>query len=289
MPNLLLKWKVFALFIFVSTYFADSHQIPHKSQDIFAGHHHFHDEEHAHRHHRDGDDEEGHDHQNHHHGDWCGTKHLSLQEEQMQQLRVQAFRHHTSPNGGENRRLLPQTCQELCDQCVEIQVRLNLLILETDDHGPRAPHPTNLVNQLQKRDWSNVQWDKFSTPDDVAVLFEGNMKILNSAFSETPFRFAWDGEYKLGVGEAIFGAFDDRADVSAVMGSDDLRILDVFVAYQLTHQRGSGLMLGFATPASLQEKGRGDGVYLRYDVLKGGGMDYAGLDLGYVMVHEVGE
>ena len=107
---------------------------------------------------------------------------MSLQEEQMQQLRIEAFRHYTSANvdGGGNRRLLPNTCDELCDQCIEIAVRLNLLIIDTENYGPRAPHPTNVVQQLQADDWSNVEWEKFSTPDDVALLFEeSTMRLLN--------------------------------------------------------------------------------------------------------------
>lgn len=263
-----------------AVYLADAHQ-GHHDNDIFAS-----DES---IHYRDHEGGQGHDH----HDDWCGSKHLSLQEEQMQQLRIEAFRHYTSfdpqhQGDGNQRRLLPTACEELCDQCIEIQIRLNLLVVETDD-GPRVPHPFSAVQQLQQNDWSTVDWGEFSSPDEITVLFEKNMKVLNSAFAGTPFNFTWDGEYSLGSGDQwTFSAFEHRAEISSELGSDDLRVLDVFVANQPALSQ-SGFILGMATPASLQEKGRGDGVYVRYDVLTGGGLEHGGLDLGYVLVHEVGE
>lgn len=238
-----------------------------------------------------------HDQQNYHEhgdGDWCGTQPLTLTEERIQSLRLQAFRNYTSShrqhaqdhkddNTIRNRRLLPTSCDELCDQCIDIQVRLNLLVMETAQ-GPIVPHPSRTMDLLFSG--ATVAVSDFSTNEEIAELFEDNLSIVNDSYQGTPFRFSWDGNINFAIGDVTFNAFEYRDTISAAIGSGDLRILDVFVAYN-AHALPDVTVFGVATMGSAQTEGTGDGVYVRYDVLAGGGAP-ENRDLGYTLVHEIG-
>lgn len=223
----------------------------------------------------DHDHKHKHDKQDYHHdlvaGEHrCGTPAPTLKEERIEKVRTTAFRTHSSGQGDTNRRLLPTSCDEMCDdQCITIQVRLNLLCLETNV-GPIVPHPTAVADAALRG--APFYRNNFSSPKDIAASFGQNMQVLNQAFNGTPFGFEWDGTWQIGVSTgATTKAFENRGQASQVMGSGDVRVLDVFLGFALLNLDDGGTILGLATPAAAQTDGTGDGVYLRYDVLPNGG------------------
>ena len=231
------------------------------------------------------DDEHDHDVQKQ-----CGTDHdANLHQEQMNALRMKAFQYYSSSSSdsdddGQRRRrkLFPTSCEELCDQCIDIDLRLTMVAIELTS-GYLIPHPTYALEFLVYG--FEVTAADFSQPSDIATLFRDNVGVLNNAYQGTPFRFNWDGSYQIAINtNATFDGFGHLEELGGTYGSPELNVLDVFLVFQPLPSEGGGVTLGIATPGSVQTIG--DGAYVRYDVLTGGG--YVSSDGGYTLVHEIG-
>lgn len=235
-----------------------------------------------HHHHDDGDLFAAHNDQGSHHHRHCATPVPNLRDELVDQLRFRgAFEHNDA-----RRRKLQTTCDTICEQCIEIDVHLHLIQANQTGLGIIFPHPTLTVLRYLNGD-DTIGLDDLSTQDQIVDLFRDNMAVANEAFAGTPFRFRFVPERTTVTVNNDWSndALDFRQEMSQEVGSNDLRILDVFVAWNL-QQRDGGLVLGVAALPAAQLAGQGDGLVLRYDVLAGGGL--TDNDFGYTFVHEIG-
>ena len=223
-------------------------------------------------------------HAHHHHGaddHRCATAEPQLRDQLVERLRFQgAF------GGRENRRLLLTDCNQLCDQCIEIEVNLHLILGNVTGFGVLVPHPTDVVLDLLNGRPGSRQ--DLSTAQDIVALFEDNIAVVNRAYQGTPFRFRFtpEGTTTTVNNDWSNGAVESQQEIGRALGSRDLRKLDVFVAWSLQESE-SGRVLGIATLPAAQLAGEGDGVILRYDVLTGGGLFRS--DYGHTLTHEIGK
>ena len=214
------------------------------------------------------------DEDDHVHRGGCGAHALSMKDEQIQQLRVEQQKQHQQPASVEEntshgrRRLLFPSCHELCHQCISVPIRLHLLVTELSN-GDESSSPISTANVVES--------------------FRRNLQLLNQAFRETPFVFEWDDVYRLMPHpHATWNALEFREWIGGThqQQSDD-STLHVYLAHQLAPVgTDGGILFGFSTFPSAQTVG--DGVYLRYDVLTGGGWPINNMDLGYWLIHETG-
>lgn len=229
----------------------------------------------------------------HDHGDHrCATPAPDVHKEITNQLRIQSTFSSTpeQPNDRQRRqrRQLQSHCDELCDQCVEIETRLHLIQGNVTGLGVIFPHPTRTVLERLRGDES-IGLEDFSTQGEIVNMFRNNIQVVNAAFAGTPFRFRFASEQTTVSisNDWSNDAIEYRQEMSQAVGSDDLRILDVFVAWSLESSSDEeGTVLGIASLPAAQIEGQGDGLVVRYDVLMGGGLN--GNDLGYTLVHEIG-
>lgn len=254
-------------------------------------HHHPYDEhDHPHEH-----DEHMHFQDHRHlldHGHRCGTADPTRQQAATEEVRMKARLDGKNNNNRHVRQLALQTCDQLANQGrnIVIPANLHLTTVSVEVGNGRMieliPHPLESVSRLLDGDETLTPSD-FSSQADIEQFFAENLNIVNAAFQGTPFRFTkgtttrtMNTRWSLDVGAYM-------PDLSALVGSYDLRELDVFLGVQLFANRTEGgVALGVARLAGSQLAGKGDGVAMRYDVLAGGGLTSA--DLGYTLVHEIG-
>eukprot|EP00977_Amphora_coffeiformis_P015400 scaffold4510_cov183-Amphora_coffeaeformis.AAC.85 len=215
-------------------------------------------------------DQNGEDHG--HHGG-CGAQAISMADEQIQQLRLEQQFHLQEESGesatrGGSRRLVFPSCHELCHQCITVPVRVHMLV-------------TELENYNEEESLSSI------SPVDVAESFRRNLVLLNQAFEDTPFVFEWDDVYRIMPHpQAAWNALNFRQWIGTQHQNDDT-MLHVYLAHQLAPVgNDGGVLFGFGTFPNAQATG--DGVYLRYDVVTGGGWPGDNMDLGYWLIHETG-
>jgi hypothetical protein len=229
-----------------------------------------------------------HEHTHEHtHDERCATREPTLREELLEQMRFQAFAaSHSDKDDGDRRHLVTASCEELCDQCIEIETHLHLIEANVG-FGAFIPHPTATVARLLN-DPTSVSANEFTTPDELTTLFQANIAVVNDAFVGTPFRFRFvpEGTTRTVNNDWSNNAVDFQADMSRAVGVGDLQVLDVFWAFNLQSTQG-GIILGIASLPAAQIAGEGDSILMRYDVITNGGL--AQNDLGYTMVHEIGQ
>lgn len=211
----------------------------------------------------------------------------ALSEELVNKLRLDGLRDVTSGNHAGRRRLQTESCHELCNQCIEIETYLHLMGTNFG-FGPVIPHPPNSVSRAQANTTS-VSKKNFFTSDDIKALFKKNIAVVNRAFVGTPFRFTFMAKNTTTTINRKWSeaAADYKEEIGQAVGIPNLRKLNVIVSREVRprgHRKGD--ILGTATLPGSQSVGKGDGVYIRYDVLAGGGR--AKNDLGYTLVHEIG-
>lgn len=225
----------------------------------------------------------GHSHHSHDDDHLCGTEVPPLQEEIEQQLRLDALRTITGGSHERRRKLQLESCDELCIQCIEIETYLHLIGVDMG-FGPIIPHPPSAV-EMAKENITSVTNKDFSTEDDIVAMFEENIEVMNKAFASTPFRFTFIKEATTRTNNHKWSraSVDHKEAIGRALGSRDLRKLDCFVSATLKSAQ-NGEILGTATLPGSQSVGKGDGVYLRYDTLSGGGRKKN--DMGYTLVHE---
>jgi hypothetical protein len=220
----------------------------------------------SHAHDSDGDHHHSHRHLEqpappHVHDERCATREPTLRDELLEQVRLQTF---AGDNNNARRHLVTASCEELCDQCIEIETHLHLI--EADiGFGAFIPHPTDTVARLLS-DPTSVSPAEFTTPAEMIALFESNMAVVNDAFRGTPFRFRFDAATsttRTVNNEWSNDAVDFQADMSRDVGVGDLQVLDVFWAFNL-QSTDSGTILGIASLPAAQINGEGDSyVYYR--------------------------
>jgi hypothetical protein len=117
------------------------------------------------------------------------TKDPSPFEQRLDQIRIKHLKN--SPQG---RRLIADSCEDLCTQCVEIDVyfHLSAIPIPTDDGSGSEqfifPHPLESVARLATSD-EILAIEGFASLQDIYSVIDTNMQVLNERFAVSPFVF----------------------------------------------------------------------------------------------------
>lgn len=211
-----------------------------------------------------------------------------------------------------NRRLVAPSCQDLCKQCIEIDVFFHLAGYRLGGSNISTPwmipHPTDEFRLLREEIKNSTTEGKalpeilpgrFSSVEDICRLIQANIDLLNNLYVDTPFRFRWvnddPGQAEVGIQNnwAFFYAANihKRNEFAAAFHQGNARTLNVYLVYRICGHPFIWLdkncdTIGAGTNPSYQLDGSADGIYLSYDTLTGGGLKY--YSNGISLVHEVG-
>lgn len=212
------------------------------------------------------------DHANHHkcvcgHEGFVGNKKRAVVDGARVQAAKDRLINDESSRSGSHRYLqsspdILATCTEIvedCAQCIDIHVNLHLTSFTSSTLGVELiPHPTTAVVSLTNG--TAITAADFSTVEQIQALFADTIDVVNNAFADTPFSFSWD-PVNTTVSDNVTwvdAVGDHQGDISAAVGSGDLRQLDVFLGLRLTSD--SVLTFGLASFASVQRAGIGEYV-----------------------------
>jgi hypothetical protein len=181
-----------------------------------------------------------------------GVRPLTTFEKRLDQLRMNSL--FTNDNTQNDRRLLVPSCEELCKQCIEIDVYFHLSGYPVDSQNESTawmiPHPTHefrrYQDQVRNRTgdmtiYPEVEPGRFSSPKDIYALIEANMQLMNELYADTPFRFRWvnnDPETAtVGVQRNYMffyaGNIYTSNDYAKAMHTGDVRTLNVYLVYRI--------------------------------------------------------
>jgi hypothetical protein len=222
-----------------------------------------------------------------------GTRHLTSFERKLDQRRMNAL--FGSPGEREPRReLTVPSCTELCKQCIVVDTYFHLSGYRLDHRnasfGWVIPHPTDEFRLLREEIANStatpevMSSGRFSHVDDIYQLIESNVKVLNTRYAETPFRFRWVNSDPTKAKVHVENEFAFQYVAYSYMSNEyaarahqgDRRSLNVYLNYRICEHPFIWLdsncnTIGVATNPSYQLDGTADGVYLSYDTLTGGG------------------
>ena len=228
------------------------------------------------------------------HGDGkCGTHPHEPVKAGIEETRLWNFKKEHAPGSpGGGRKLQYETCDELCVGCIEIPVVFHLTGVPDANTGEaRIPHPTSVADEYFFGFPETIDPSAWTTYEEMLPLLERQMEVLNEGFADTPFYFTlMNADPNIVVNPdwtRYPGEYGDE--MSAEIGVPDLKVLNIYLSYSASSLDTPSfiIIIGFATFAGWQYEGQGDGIYLRYDALPGGG--FSGSDEGYTMVHEAGK
>ena len=200
-------------------------------------------------------------------------------------------------DGKNSRKLLAPSCEELCNQCIEIDVYFHLsgFPLDSKDENSKwvIPHPTEEFILLRKELANSTTRDeplpviasgRFSNITEIYRLIQDNMNVLNRRYAETPFIFRWVNSdpavAKVAVkSNNVFlyaGDLYKSNDFATAAHAGDSKTLNVYLLYRICGHAFIWLesncrTIGAATNPSYQLDNTADGVFLSYDTLTGGG------------------
>lgn len=204
----------------------------------------------------------------HNHPANCGhegpDKHGAIMEKVRMEAKI-AKQRQNSKHHHRHLQMLTDNCTQIiqtCQQCISIKVNLHLTLFTRSGYE-LIPHPTPSVVALSRGERLTIA--DFSSVSQIQSLFNDTINVVNNAFVDTPFNFVWDSsDTTLSNNEAwvdAVGTFQD--DMSAAVGSGDLRQLDVFLGFRVTDPVISGTnSVGMSSFASVQKAGRGEYVYI---------------------------
>ena len=114
----------------------------------------------------------------------CGTHAPSMRERLLDQHRMQ----HSQRS---RRQLIDEnfTCQDLCKQCIQIDVYFHMMALPLLDYLIVLPHPTSAVQEYLKGSADTALFESFTSIDEMNALINQQMEILNERYKDTPFSF----------------------------------------------------------------------------------------------------
>ena len=234
-----------------------------------------------------------------------GVRHLTQFEKKIDHLRMNVLFLDKNATDQENahdtnsRKLLASSCEELCKQCIEIDVHFHLsgFPLNSNDENSEwvIPHPTEEFILLRE-ELANVTRaggdeplqvilpGRFSNTTEIYRLIQDNMDVLNRRYAETPFSFRWVNSDPAVAQVAVknnnvflyAGDLYKSNDFAATTHAGDSKTLNVYLMYRICGHSFIRLesncrTIGAATNPSYQLDNTADGVYLSYDTLTGGG------------------
>jgi hypothetical protein len=219
----------------------------------------------------------------------CGTKDPSPFEQRLDQIRIKHLKN--SPQG---RRLIADSCEDLCVQCVEVDVyfHLSALPVPTGDGGKQFifPHPLESVARIYAFD-PTVTADDFASLQDIYNLIDTNMQVLNERYAESPFVFTWKNADPASASvsanpdmvDLVVDTLFDENGVVSELHTGDASVLNVYLTHsqclpteEADPDTGEEALdcsiVGVAVfPSYQQANRRADGVYVNYSTLSGGG------------------
>ena len=206
----------------------------------------------------------------HNHPHACAHKGLDKEQAMIETARVEAAVAKQKTQSTYHRQrhlqmgLLTDNCTEIvkaCRHCISIKMNLHLTTFNRSGYE-LIPHPTQTIIAMNQGQSLTV--NDFSSITTIQQLFADNIEVVNNAFEETPFSFVWDPLDTTVSNNATWvdAIAAHQADISAAVGSGDLRQLDVFLGFRVTDPRVSGQnSTGMASFASVQRAGVGEYVY----------------------------
>lgn len=214
----------------------------------------------------------------------CGVEHVDSLDAAIDQARMNRIQNHSFGR----RDLQRLTCDELCDGCIEIDTVFHLFAFNFQ--GTQVlPHPTAAMQRFDAGD-ASLQVSDFTTPDGFRQNLIDQIAVTNRHLQGTPFRLRFVEPFTVTNNDSYMRyPVDFFQDITATVGSGNLRVLDVYLSYNVVSQSETNPLarVGMATLPSQQLLRNGDGVFLRYDVVTNGGFG-GGVDLGVTLTHEFG-
>ena len=231
-----------------------------------------------------------HGHEDHHrgHGDHCWVDDVTLADMARDEARMKRIQ---KTEAG-RRQLQKLSCNEVCNQCIDIDTYFHFMALTPG--GGTPPHPSESVERLLSGDETLSPAD-FTTVGGMIDIVANNIAYTNSQLVGTPFKLNFiDTDVTVDSSEEayVYTPMNRRSEMSAKFGHGDLRVLDVFLSYSLLFPDEAALenpplRVGTSSLASQQLALKSDGIFLRYDTLTGGGL--APFDEGVTLTHELGK
>lgn len=221
----------------------------------------------------------------------CGTKDPSPFEQRLDQIRIKHLKN--SPQG---RRLIADSCEDLCTQCVEIDVyfHLSAIPIPTDDGSGSEqfifPHPLESVARLATSD-EILAIEGFASLQDIYSVIDTNMQVLNERFAVSPFVFTRRNTDPASASvsanpdmvDLVVDTLFDENGVVSELHTGDASVLNVYLTHsqclpteEADPDTGEEALdcsiVGVAVfPSYQQANRRADGVYVNYSTLSGGG------------------
>ncbi|KAG7369622.1 pregnancy-associated plasma protein-A domain containing protein [Nitzschia inconspicua] len=219
----------------------------------------------------------------------CGTKTPSHTHQRLDQARMRSLKERTVRTTKHNRKLLWETCQELaqtCNQCVNIPIYVHFLTIPDPDSesGSILPHPEDAFRDYLRGTKTASESD-FTTPTTMFSMVQENVNLVNRVYQHTPFRFTLTDDYTVTPNRNwTLNGYENQIDIAKELGQGGLESMNIYLFPSLDVEGGS--VYGFAPYASFQGRGVGDGVWIDYSTITGGGKLHN--DLGYTLAHEIG-
>jgi Pregnancy-associated plasma protein-A len=194
----------------------------------------------------------GHNHNHNHHphdhdhtGDGiiteCGTEPPSKVQAALDIARGDLFK---NKKHGRSRRAQAESCQDLCKQCIEIEVYVHFMQFAGQDFGldfDFIPHPTSSVERLLLYfewgcDVSDFVPDDFTSIEYMRERVDDQIAILNKYYANTPFFFTQmerDSQASVTTNtDWARYAFDEwEGNMTQTLYRGDLRTLNIYFGY----------------------------------------------------------
>lgn len=230
----------------------------------------------------------GHEGHHHGHGDHCWVDDVTLAEMARDEARMKRIQ---KTEAG-RRQLQKLSCNEVCNQCIDIDTYFHFMALTPG--GGIPAHPSESVERLLNNE-GGLSLEDFTTVGGMIDIVANNIAYTNSQLVGTPFRLNFiDTDVTVDSSEEayVYTPMNRRSEMSARFGHGDLRVLDVFLSYSLlfpdeANLENPPLRVGTSSLASQQLALKSDGIFLRYDTLTGGGL--VPFDEGVTLTHELGK
>ena len=218
----------------------------------------------------------------------CGVEHVHRLDAALDQARMKRFinapqiRHR-------NRNLQKLTCNELCVECITIEVVFHLMTL--DFGGTEViPHPSSVMRQFDDQDTS-ITAASFTSLNDMTTILRNQISVANDALRGSPFQLRFNEAALTQTQNDNYMRYpvDYTREMTETIGSGDLSILDVYLSYTVLREAEANnppLRVGTTFLPSQQLTRKSDGMFMRYDTMPGGGLN--GFDEGITLVHELG-
>jgi hypothetical protein len=184
-----------------------------------------------------------HNHNSHHHDQEvtiCGTEPPDPVLAALDVARVNLFK---QKKGG--RIAQAESCDELCKQCIEIEMYIHFLQFAGQDFGldyDFMPHPREAVQLLVDFGDTSLTEDDWTSVDDMLLLMDEQVVILNKYFADTPFFFTHmerdDPSVTVNTDWARY-AQEEAFDMSAALYRGDRRTLNLYFGAAVDSRAGA--------------------------------------------------